>query len=340
MPISKRDRLATLLSAGGLLRILEMLARRPCLLVINYHRVGSCACNRFDDGVFTATADTLRVQLRYLSANFEILGRDELVGAADRGFALKRAAVVITFDDGYLDNYALAFPILCDLGVPAFFFIPTEYVDHPRLPWWDRIAYIVKNTHADRLRLEEPHRFEVELGRLGRDRAIREVLRFFKTADDFEESAFFDHLEDQAAVAVDAEALGRELFVSWDQIREMRAAGMVIGSHTHSHRILARLPEANQRNELAVSKARLEAELGESVDTIAYPVGSPRAFSEATKRLARDVGFRVGFSQYGGINRPGRTDPFDVRRIAVDRSNTFPLFRTRAILHNLAGRSL
>jgi peptidoglycan/xylan/chitin deacetylase (PgdA/CDA1 family) len=340
MRLSKRDRVAAILSAGGLLRILEMLARRPRLLVLNYHRIGSCAYNRFDDGVFSATADAFREHVRYLRDNFEMLGQDELLNAADRGFALDHAAAIITFDDGYRDNFELAFPILREFGVPAFFFIPTGYVDRPRLPWWDRIAFIVKNTEADRLCLEVPRPFEVELDHLGRDRAIWELLRLFKTADDFEERIFFDHLETRAEVAVDVETLGRELFISWDEIRQMRAAGMVIGSHTHSHRILGRLPEADQRDELAVSKARLEAELGQSVETIAYPVGLRRAFSELTKRLAREVGYRVGFSYYGGINRADQTDPFDVRRIAVERSETFPLFRARSILYNLVSRSI
>ena len=80
--------------------------------------------------------------------------------------------------------------------------------------------------------------------------------------------------------------------------------------------------------------------LGEPVETISYPVGSTVAFTEFTKSLARHLGYRAGFSFYGGINRPGRTDPFDIQRIAVEQSETFPLFRTRAILHNLAGKSL
>jgi peptidoglycan/xylan/chitin deacetylase (PgdA/CDA1 family) len=340
MPISKRDRLAALLSAGGLLGILEMIARRPCLLVLNYHRIGSCAHNRFDDGVFSATEDDFRDQVRYLRTNFEILGQNDLLRVADRGFALKRAAVVITFDDGYRDNHEVAFPVLRELGVPAFFFIPTEYIDRPRLPWWDRIAFVLKATSVDRLRLDEPAFLELDLRQIEREHAIRQVLRLYKTGGSFDEEAFFVELEERAEVAVDAPALGRELFMGWDHVRQLRAAGMGIGSHTHSHRILGYLSNDEQHDELATSKSRLEHILAEPVETIAYPVGSTQAFSELTKSLASDVGYRAGFSHYGGINRPGRTDRFDIQRIALDASVTFPLFRTRAILHNLVGKSL
>ncbi len=340
MTISKRDQLAALLSAGGILQILEALAHRRCLLALNYHRVGACVDNPYDDGVFSATADAFRDQMRYLRAKFEILGPQELARTADGGFHFKRAAVIITFDDGYRDNYELAFPILRELEVPAFFFIPTVFIDRPRLPWWDRIAYILKATSVDRLRLDVPQVLELDLPQVGRKRAIRQVLHLYKTAGGCDEQTFFAHLQERAGVAVDPDALGQKLFMSWDQIWQLRAAGMGIGSHTRSHRILAHLARDEQEEELSTSKARLDQMLGEPVEAIAYPVGSAQAFSGLTKSLARDAGYRLGFSQYGGINRPGRTDPFDIHRIAVERSVTFPLFRTRAILHNLTGRSL
>jgi peptidoglycan/xylan/chitin deacetylase (PgdA/CDA1 family) len=338
--ISKRDRVAGLLSAGGILRVLEVLARRSRLLVLNYHRIGSSSGNRFDDGPYSATVTAFRDQVRYIRDHFEVFGQDELLRAARRGFTVDRATAVITFDDGYRDNFELAFPILRELGVPAFFFIATEYIDRPRLPWWDRIAFILKNTRAERFGLDLPSPLEVDVRVMGLSNAIRKVLRFYKTAGDFGEEAFFDHLESRAEVAVDPEELGRDLFVSWDQIRLMRDFGMAVGSHTHSHRILARLPEADQRDELVVSKTRLEAELNGPVATIAYPVGSRQAFSELTKSLACEVGYQVGFSYYGGVNLPGRTDALDVRRIAVELAETFPLFRTRAILHNLFSSSI
>jgi peptidoglycan/xylan/chitin deacetylase (PgdA/CDA1 family) len=336
---SKRDRLAVLLSGGGLLRMMETFARRPGLLVLNYHRIGSAVGNPFDDGALSATAEAFRDQVRYVRNHFNVLAEDGLLEAAGRGFVLGRSSAIITFDDGYRDSYEVAFPILRDLGVPAFFFITTGYIDRPRLPWWDRIAFILKHTRVERLCLDLPHPIEIDFRRTGRLRAIMQVVISCREAHDFEERAFFDHLESRAEFAANSEALGRELFVSWDDIRRMRASGMAIGSHTHTHRILGSISESDQREELVTSKSRLEEELDEPVKTIAYPVGTRRAFDERTKSLARDSGYEVGFSHYAGINRPGWTDPFDVQRIPVELADTFPLFRTRAIFYNLVGES-
>ena len=54
--------------------------------------------------------------------------------------------MLITFDDGYRDNFDLAVPILRERGIPATFFLPTAFLDSPRLPWWDHVAYVIKQT--------------------------------------------------------------------------------------------------------------------------------------------------------------------------------------------------
>lgn len=115
---------------------------------------------------------------------------------------------------------------------------------------------------------------------------------------------------------------------------------MSIGSHTDSHGILSSMSEANQRHELTSSKRILEAELDRAVEALAYPVGGASAFNGVTKRLAAEAGYRIGFSYYGGINRPGHSDPFDVRRTPVESDHSFPLFGVRAALHTLVGKSI
>jgi hypothetical protein len=88
-----------------------------------------------------------------------------------------------------------------------------------------------------------------------------------------------------------------------------------------------------------LSKAVLERELGRPVEALAYPFGGPTRFNEASKRLARAVGYRLAFSYYDGVNRPGRGDCFDVRRVDVAREMTGPRFRARVLLYRAFGRS-
>ncbi len=64
----------------------------------------------------------------------------------------REPAALVTFDDGYRDNFEIAAPILRDRGVPATFFLPTAFLESPRLPWWDEVACIIKQTRAARAR--------------------------------------------------------------------------------------------------------------------------------------------------------------------------------------------
>ena len=92
---------------------------------------------------------------------------------------------------------------------------------------------------------------------------------------------------------------------------------MRVGSHTHSHRILARIDEEAQRHELRLSRSILERETGAAVDVLAYPVGGPADFTPVTEAITRDCGYRAAFSCHGGANRPGRSNLYDIKRIPV-----------------------
>ena len=322
----------------GLVRLLGWLARRKGLLTLAYHRVGAWENQPFDDELFSATADEFETQIRYLRDDFELLSIDSLLQAiqGDR-LDLQRPSALITFDDGYRDNCEVAFPILRWFGVPAVFFVAAGYIDQPRLAWWDRVAYIVKSTSKDALTLDCPAPVSINLIETGRSRAIQQILRIYMRTPQMNQPRFFSRLEAQAEVTVDAEALGRDLFMSWDQIRELKRGGMEIGAHTYDHPVLSRLSEEAQSRELWRSKQRLESETGRPIRVMAYPVGKHDCFTAVTQRVARNAGYRAAFSYYGGFNRRGRVDAFDLKRISVERHHSFPMFRWRASMSDLFG---
>ena len=245
---------------------------------------------------------------------------------------------LITFDDGYRDNYDLAFPVLRSLGVPACFFVVTGYLDAPSLPWWDRIAYSVKRTALDRLRFDYPEPLEFDLRSTPRARVTDHILRAYKRARLLDQQRFFDELSAATGVEVDGSALSRELFVSWEAAREMHQAGMSIGSHTVTHPILASLPEEAQRRELVDSRERIGQMLGARPDVLAYPVGGPSAFTDVTKRLAREAGYRAAFRYFGGHNVAGEWDLFAISRSAVVHTESHAQFRLNALRETIARR--
>src|SRR5438270_6415577 len=130
--ISKRDRLASFSAFVGATSLMERCPRRPSLIVLNYHRLGDGTKCPYDSDVFSATADQFEQQVRYLKTKYRVASLAEAQDFIERP-SNQLPQVLITFDDGYLDNFELAFPILRKHGVPATFFLPTSFIGTDRL---------------------------------------------------------------------------------------------------------------------------------------------------------------------------------------------------------------
>ncbi|MBX3206858.1 MAG: polysaccharide deacetylase family protein [Labilithrix sp.] len=336
--MSRRALASALASRVGLLELLERVALRPALIVLVYHRIARPEDCAFDRNVIEATPDQFDEQMGMLRRRHSVVGPAELRDILERPSTLRHPRVAVTFDDGYRDNYAVAFPILKSHGLQALFFVPTHFVGSLDLTWWDRIAYAVRHTKRSELRLEYPSSVTVRVDGSNRDQAVKEVLRAFKAGGHADELRFFEMLERASGEAMPREARERQFF-SWDEAVEMERAGMGIGSHTHSHRILSGLSAEEQRRECAESRGALRERNLAFGDCLAYPVGGPEAFSDETKRHARDTGYRFAFSNYGGINLAGRIDPFDVKRIGMDLGETASQLRFRLAASASAGRA-
>lgn len=310
---SKRDRVARFSNQLGLTALLETLPSRDCLLVLNYHRIGDPAATDLDPGVFAATVEGFRDQVRRIQRRLPIVGVEEAVRFVQGKDGSSGTRVLLTFDDGYLDNYEQAFPILKAEGGGAVFFLVTQSIGSNRVQWWDRIAWLLGKARRRRFRLEQGG-LDVDLDRDGLADTRERVLSAYKAA---EAGAAEDLLQELATVSEAPPLPQNRIFLDWDEAREMAAAGMEIGSHTCSHPVLANIPLEQQSRELIESRAQLASRLGCAVRTLAYPVGSREAFSPATQQAARDAGYDLAFSFYGGFNRRGESNAFDVRRYPV-----------------------
>ncbi len=289
--------------------------------------------------IFSATPETFAAHVRHLRDHFRMIGPEGLEELIEGGFRPTEPSALITFDDAYRDNVDLL-PILRGLGVPAAFFVPTGFVDRPHLTWWEQVSYVIKSTKVAKLVLDAPEPLALDLHALSQVDAIAAIVNAYLRCDPAEEIRSLAHLDDRAEVAVDTEALGREMFATWDQVRALADAGMIVGSHTRDHLNLARQTEADQTAALLDSRSTLERELGRDVSALAYPYGGPGDFTAATKRIAHEAGYRVAFSTTPTVNRPGATDPFDVRRFFIGSAHTPVLFRARTGLAMAFGKSV
>lgn len=317
---------ARLSVAAGALRlpaaILAFHRRRPptFLTVLNYHRVDEPGgASETDEGTLDATPRSFDRQLALVRRHMTPVALDDILAFLG-GRPLPPNPVLVTFDDGYRDNLDNALPLLIRHGIRATFFIATAYVRERRLFWWDQIAWIAKHARRRRFTLEVPEPSEVDLDISPAD-GVRRLLRLVKTWHGLDLAHFLDHLAAAADApwTADVEArLVRRLVMTWDDVRSLRRAGMDIGSHTRTHRVLQTLPVAQLADELAGSRDDLEAELGERVESIAYPVGRPVAQVPALRQALETAGYRLGFSYNTGRQSLKDLDPLDIHRFSVE----------------------
>ncbi len=326
-----QQKISQVLSQSGLLRAFELLPSRPGIVIFSHHRIGDRSACDYNQDLISATAEQFDYQLAYIKQHIPTLLPHELAELIAKKKQLTRLHAIITFDDGYLDNYTHAFPLLQQHGVRAVFFLISSFVGTSCLPWWDEIAYLVRQTSQKSLSLDCDGVRHVDLNG-SREYAIHKLVAAFKSEENRDPATFMQRLRNEAEVPAPAP---QRRFIDWQEAKEMAAAGMEIGAHTHTHPLLSRLSSSEQRIELQESKALIERNLGIPVTSLAYPNGSPKDFTEETRRIAQDVGFTAAFSFYGGVNPPSGGEPFNMLRRAPKAQPAE--FRTELALMSLLG---
>src|SRR5579859_1007938 len=212
-------------------------------------------------------AGPLEAHLTYLRERFAFVDLRALVGPGGLEMPLA-PSVALTFDDGYLDCYSDAYPVLKAFGVPATFFLVTQRMDDREQFWWDRLDHV--------LHRELPA--EVDFGGRaypldghGRRRALRAaVAGVARRQAAREAAALVDGVARQLGPGPDAAS---PRLLEWAHVEEMQADGFGFGSHTRSHPALAALPRDQIEDELEGSRLALENRLRREVRLLAYPYG-------------------------------------------------------------------
>ena len=331
-----RERIASVTSMPVARAVLQRIAPWKGLLCLNYHRLGDGSDSVFDRGLWSADADALDEQVRFLKSNVDIVSPPDIPDILRNG---RGRYVLLTFDDGYVDNYRVAYPILKSYGVPATFFVATGFLDNPRLAWWDEIAWMVRTSRKHAIEANRWFPLSVVFDEPDREVAVRALLAVYKVMPADSNEAYLDFLAEATGSGRYDAPEGRHVWMTWAMLREMRAAGMVVGGHTINHPILARLSPARQWEEVYGCGQRFAEEFGEPMLYFGYPVGSRQSFNEDTRACLRRAGVQYAFSYYGGVRSFKTWDDLDIQRVSIDSNMTLEWVQALVTLPSLYGRA-
>lgn len=285
--------------------------RRDGTLILCYHRIAE----NVEDPFY------LCVSPGNFAAHLEELCRArEPSTLADRGAPSRRPRVVVTFDDGYLDNLAAALPIAQAKGVPITVFVTSGILGNRGGFWWDRLGALLRARppHITAIDLPDGDRtVRLPLGASGLRADLDSVRRHLLPLPVAEIERVLDATagdwQVSSARPADAGLLGP------GDLRRLAASDLVtIGAHTVDHVRLSARPAQEQRDTIAASRTELERATGQVVAHFAYPFGRRDDFDDRSVDAVRAAAFDTACTTIPGTAR-SRDDPYRLpRRLVMD----------------------
>jgi peptidoglycan/xylan/chitin deacetylase (PgdA/CDA1 family) len=287
---------AGLLRYTGILGLAKRWVRREGTVVLTFHRV-------LNDAELEGTASLLGMIVRtrtfddflaYATENLEIVNAGQEPQWKDNG----RLKIAITFDDGWCDNAVEAFPIARKHKAPFTIFIVARKIGS-RLPFWPEQAAAILGSAIDP---SSPKR----------QRDIEQIIERLKSLPSSERKRLISRVTQVDNGNHSSKEI--DCTMTWAQIEELKAGGVVFGSHSSTHEILTRIPLRQAEEEIGTSRELIEKRLGGPCEVFAYPNGDS---SPETRRLVAHTGYKRAFvNQWPGV-WTSRTDPFAIPRVNI-----------------------
>jgi peptidoglycan/xylan/chitin deacetylase (PgdA/CDA1 family) len=313
------------------------LKRSKGLRILAYHRIldDDLSSFAFDEALISARRDDFREQMKFVRRNFDVISFEDLHRCEMEEREWPRRALIITFDDGYRDNYTNAFPVLKEFHLPATIFLTTGHIGEARLFWWDRVAYLIKHTSRQSVVFADLSSAPFDLSSArARRQSIARVLWWLKQVQEETRNRFLDSLSSELDVELPG-GVAEEMHLSWDEVKEMARSGIEFGSHTVTHPILSHVGESQLQREISESKQAIEEHLGREVMAFAYPAGRRTRFNDNVQSIVARCGYRYAVSYDEGAAIEGACDRLALPRIHIESDISLRLFRASLVFPRL-----
>ena len=317
---------------GGATGPARRLSRRK-IPILTYHSVSAAAADVSPSMTLTrmsVPAREFRRQMEYVARHYRVVTFDDLRRARAGEAELPPSACVITFDDGYLDAYENAVPVLSELGLTATFFVIGRTVAGRGHPWLHAVHEIIDTTPAGECAAAFARADPALPPASGSTRSALFALAwdYFLERSRPVRQRFLDHLR---ADLGPPEPVYR--FMEPHHLRKLRDRGFEIGSHSMEHELMSRLSDADLRTDVSQGADALLTILGGAPTLFCYPFGD---FDGRLLAILEREGFAYACTTAIGLN-DASTNRLTLHRIGVYSDTDFPRFVVR--LAGLEGAS-
>ena len=277
-----------------------------------------------------------RQQLEYMKKMFNFVSMEQVIEAAENRYTLPDNALLLTFDDGYVDNYTYAMPLLEEFGAQGSFFIPGKTFATHQLLDVNKIHYILASADMEKLVTDVRRAMDYYRGQEFDFAPTNDLYEQYAVANRFDtkETIFVKRMLQtvlpeklrtmiaselfEQCVGVTEQQLAYELYMTEDQIRTMKRHGMYIGLHGYDHYWLANLESDQMKKDIDMALEVMDEFIDRKQWVLNYPYGN---YNNDVINYIRSQGACLGMTTEVRVAHIGEDDKFKLPRLDC---NDFP----------------
>ncbi len=282
------------------------------VIILMFHKVD----DKNDPLPLTVSPSTFDQILSQLNKRHDIVALESLFDSEGKLVVDDKVKFAITFDDGYLDNYEKAFPILQKYHTPATIYLSYGHLEGEYFFWYEKLTLGLQHTQQTSLDLSDmgSEKFALE-NTEDINIAITSLNFWLKQFTDKERLEKLEEILSRLDVNDTDELVSPML--TWEMVKEMQENNINFGSHTLSHPILAREDSRSIEREVVESKKLLEGKTGKTIEGFAYPNGTVDDYNDTVLDYVGKAAYQHACTTMAGINYAGQ-DPYQLLRINID----------------------
>jgi peptidoglycan/xylan/chitin deacetylase (PgdA/CDA1 family) len=325
------------------------------LAVVTYHGVLPQGYKPLDSALDgnLVSAEMLRRQLRLVKAHYDLISSDDALAWSEGRRTLPPRAVLLTCDDGLLNNLTDMLPVLQEEGARCLFFVTGASAGEERtMLWYEELFLLFLRAPAGRFEIvSEGITIQGEAGsRESRRATWWDSVKRLSQIGAGSRTRFLQSARNQFGLeawqcfdAADAASCRRFGLLTRSELRELVSAGMTIGAHTLSHPMLSQVQAELAHSEIAGSGTLIESAVGNPAWAFAYPFGDAQSVTPQVLAIPEEAGYKAAFLNFGGgLGTP--LPPYALPRVHVTADMSLAEFDAHisgfhARLQRRAGRS-
>lgn len=318
--------------AGIVDKKFQQYGNRGYYLILMYHRI--IRKSRLVQAGMYVKPETFEKHLIFIDKYFNVAPIDFLANNFDLGLTNNKGkpTCVLTFDDGWIDFYDNAFPLLKKHRKHATVFLPTDYIDSCKLFWTDEFAHLLYNKNmtlfaelSDKKNISILKHIDEIKGSF--EHKLEAGIQFLKKFSSIQIESILNGLSEIWQIERNHSSRS---FLSWEEIDEMKNSGLIsFGSHTANHQILTTIDTEEIVNELTFSRNKLinKNAFCRSSVPFCYPNGN---YTKTIADMVKESGYNIAVTTKNGWNHIN-DGHFTLKRVGIheDMTSNTSLFASR-----------